>query len=91
MPFLCLYVATGEERTALIAIAANNAGRGINTATAYEYQALAGPAFDYEAEKSLIDQAYWWYPYPLEFRNSPHRKWLIREMGPPEYLSLIHI
>ena len=119
MPFLYLYAAMGEERTALIALAAHNAGRGINKATAYEYRALIDPAFDYEAEKSLIDQAYfragaaepdwsaangdylftyreydqlrssdmayWWFPYPLEFRNSPHRKRLMRELGLPEY------
>jgi len=118
-PFLFLYAATGEERTALIALTANNAGRGINKATAYEYRALTDPAFDYEAEKSLIEQAYfragaaepdfgptnsdylfiyrqydqlrisdlayWWFPYPLEFRNSPHRKRLMREIGMPEY------
>ena len=119
LPFLYLYVAMGEERTALIALAADNAGRGINKATAYEYRALSDPAFDYEAEKSLIDQAYflagatepefgpanpdflfnyrqydqlhhsdnpyWWFPYPLEFRNSPHRKRMMREIGIPEY------
>ena len=119
LPFLFFYVATGEERTALIAIAADNAAKGTNKATVYEYRALTDPAFDYEAEKSLIDQAYfragaaepelspehpdyllvyglygqlhgsdlayWWYPYPLEFRNSPHRKRLIRDMGQPEY------
>jgi len=119
MPFLYLYAAMGEERTALIAMAADNAGRGINKATAYEYRALTDPAFDYEAEKTLIDQAYfragevepdwdpahpdylfiyrqyeqlrsselayWWFPYPLEFRNSPHRKRMMREIGLPEY------
>jgi tetratricopeptide (TPR) repeat protein len=118
-PFLFVFVATGEERTALAAMAANNAGRGINKATAFEYRALADPAFDYKAEKALIDQAYfragaaepdwspanpdflflyrqydqlktsdlsyWWFPYPLEFRNSPHRKRMMREMGIPEY------
>ena len=36
VPFLFVCVATGEERTALAAIAAYNAGRGINKATAYE-------------------------------------------------------
>jgi adenylate cyclase len=119
IPFLYLYVATGEERTALIALAANNAARGTNKATAYAYRALTDPAFDYEAEKTLIDQAYfragaaepdfdpthpdylfiyrqydqlhdselsyWWFPYPLEFRNSPHRKRMMREIGLPEY------
>jgi TolB-like protein len=118
-PFLYLYVATGEERTALIALAASNAATGINNATAYEYRAMTDPAFDYEAEKTLIEQAYfrageaepefgpanpdfmfiyhqydqisltdlpyWWFPYPLEFRNSPHRKRLIREIGMPVY------
>ena len=118
-PFLHFYVATGKERTALIALAALNAGRGINKATAYEYRALTDPAFDYEAEKTLIDQAYfragaeepewaathpsflflyrqydqihesdlpyWWFPYPLEFRESPHRKRIMREMGMPDY------
>jgi TolB-like protein len=118
-PFLYFYAATGSERTALIAMAANNAARGINKATAYEYRALTDPAFDYEAEKTLIDQAYfpagaaepdwdptnpdylflyrqydqlrsselqyWWFPYPLEFRNSPHRKRMMREIGMPEY------
>ncbi len=116
-PFLHFYAATGQERTALIALAANNAAQGVNRATAYEYRALTDPAFDYEAEKTLIDQAYvragetepdfdfvhpnvlflyrqydqiqsndlpyWWYPYPLEFRSSPHRKRLIREVGLP--------
>jgi len=119
LPFLFLYAATGEERTALIALAADNAGRGINKATAYEYRAITDPAFDYHAEKTLIDQAYyragaaepdfdpshpdfqfiyrlydqlhsselsyWWFPYPLEFRNSPHRKRMMREIGLPEY------
>jgi TolB-like protein/Tfp pilus assembly protein PilF len=119
LPFLYLYVATGEERTALIALAAERAGRGINKSTPYEYRAFTDPAFDYEAEKSLIDQAYyragaaepefgpsntdylfvyrqydqlqraemqyWWFPYPLEFRESPHRKRMIREVGLPEY------
>ncbi len=116
-PFLYFYVATGEERTALIAIASYNAARGTNNATNYEYRALIDPAFDYEAEKTLIDQAYipagetntvfdpahpnyqfwyrqydqiqmndlpyWWFPYPLEFRDSPHRKRLMREAGCP--------
>ncbi len=118
-PFLYLYAATGRERSALIAIAANNAARGVNSATSYEYRALIDPGFDYEAEKALIDQAYfpagsaeaewgpwhadflfhyrqydriqgsdlsyWWFPYPLEFRNSPHRKRMMREAGLPEY------
>jgi TolB-like protein len=118
-PFLYLYLATGDERTALIALAAANAATGINNATAYEYRALSDPAFDYEAEKTLIEQAYvragevepefgpanpvylftyrqydqisrtdlpyWWFPYPLDFRNSPHRKRLMRDIGLPEY------
>jgi len=118
-PFLFVFVATGEERTALASMAANNAGRGINKATAFEYRALTDPAFDYQAEKALIDQAYyragaaepdfgpanpdflflyrqydqlktsdlsyWWFPFPLEFRNSPHRKRMMREMGIPAY------
>ena len=118
-PFLFLYMATGRERPALIALAANNAGRGIHKATEYEYRALTDPTFDYLAEKSLIEQAYypagdtvpvwepthpnylflyrqyeqlrssdlpyWWYPYPLEFRNSPHRKRIMREIGLPDY------
>jgi len=118
-PFLHVYAATGRGRTALIAFAAHNAGRGINKATDYEYRALTDPGFDYEAEKSLIDQAYypagstvpdidlthpnflflyrqydqirendlpyWWYPYPLEFRNSPHPKRMMREFGLPGY------
>jgi TolB-like protein len=118
-PFLFLYAATGREHAALMATAANNAGRGINKATAYEYRALTDPAFDYEAEKALVDQAYfpagetepewgpmspnflflyrqydqlrsselayWWFPFPLEFRNSPHRKRLMRELGLPAY------
>jgi len=29
--------------------------------------------------------SYWWFPYPKEFRNSPHRKRLIREMGLPDF------
>ena len=118
-PFLFYYLATGQERTALIAMAASNAARGVNNATNYEYRALTDPAFDYEAEKTLIEQAhipagetepnfdlrhpnflfiyrqydqiqridlpYYWFPYPLEFRDSPHRKRLIRELGLPEY------
>lgn len=118
-PFLYLFAATGEERAALMAMAGYNAGRGINSATVYEYRALMDPAFDYEAEKTLIDQAYfpagaaepewgpwhgdflflyrqyaqldasdlpyWWFPYPTEFRNSPHRKRLMREIGLPVY------
>jgi hypothetical protein len=100
-------------------LAAERAGGGINKATAYEYRALTDPAFDFEAEKTLIEQAYyrpgeaapvydrtqpdflfiyrqydqlrradmayWWFPYPLEFRDSPHRKRMMREMGLPEY------
>jgi tetratricopeptide (TPR) repeat protein len=31
------------------------------------------------------DNAYWWFPYPQEFRESPHRKRLMREVGLPEY------
>ena len=80
---------------------------------------MTDPAFDYEAEKMLIDQAYfaagdsepqyspadpdflfvyrqydqiritdlpyWWFPYPLEFRDSPHRKRMMRDAGLPEY------
>jgi hypothetical protein len=118
-PFLYLYIATGEERTALIALAAANAASGINKATAFEYRAMTDPAFDYDAEKTLIEQAYipagesepvigaaypdyllryrrydqmqsselayWWFPYPLEFRNSPHRKRLMQLTGLPEY------
>jgi len=118
-PFLHLYIATGEERTALIALAASNAASGINKATAFEYRAMTDPAFDYEAEKTLIEQAYipagesepvigasypdyllryrrydqlqsselayWWFPYPLEFHDSPHRKRLMRLTGLPEY------
>jgi TolB-like protein len=118
-PFLHFYAATGRERTALIAMAAYNAGRGINKATAYEYRALTDPTFDYQAERSLIRQAYvragatepewdethsgylflyrqydkiqrvdnafWWFPYPLEFRDSPHRKRIMRESGLLEY------
>ena len=118
-PFLFYYLAVGEERTALIAMAATNANRGINNATTYEYRALTDPAFDYEAEKTLIEQAYvpagetepsfnlehpnflfiyrqydqirridlpyYWFPYPLEFRESPYRERLIRDIGLPEY------
>jgi adenylate cyclase len=119
LPFLYLYVNTGREFTALASLAANNAARGINKATDYEYRALTDPAFDYEAEKMLIEQAYfpagesepelspndpdflfvyrrydqlavadlpyWWFPYPLEFHNSPHRKRLMRDAGLPDY------
>jgi len=119
LPFLYRYLATGRELAALSSIAANNAARGINKATPYEYQAMTDPAFDYEAEKMLIDQAYfaagdsepqyspadpdflfvyrqydqiritdlpyWWFPYPLEFRDSPHRKRMMRDAGLPEY------
>jgi hypothetical protein len=119
MPFLYLYANTGREFSALVSLAARNAAAGINKATAYEYRALTDPAFDYEAEKMLVDQAYfpagaleplwgpahpdflfvyrqydqirvndlayWWFPYPLEFRNSPHRKQMMRAVGLPEY------
>ena len=118
-PFMFRYIATGEQRTALIALAAVNAGRGINKATDYEYRAMTDPSFDFQAEKALIEQAYipagtavplfglthpdfqflyrqydqlqsselpyWWFPYPLDFRDSPHRKRLIREFGMPVY------
>ena len=118
-PFLFLYAATGRERAAILAMAAVNAGRGINKATPYEYRAMTDPTFDYKSEKALVDQAYfpagatepdwapthpnflflyrqydqlqtsdlayWWYPYPLEFRNSPHRKRLMRELGLPAH------
>jgi adenylate cyclase len=118
-PFLYLYAAQGERRSALNALSAFNAGRRTHRATVYEVRALMDPAFDYEAEKALIDQAYfpagsaearwgpwhgdflfhyrlydqidvielpyWWFPYPLEFRNSPHRKRLMREIGIPAY------
>jgi tetratricopeptide (TPR) repeat protein len=99
-PFVHFFMATGEEHTALMAMAAGNAARGVNNATVYEYRALTEPGFDYEAEKSLIDQAYfpagegeptwsdlsyWWLPYPLDFRNSPHRKRLIRDIGIYDY------
>jgi adenylate cyclase len=119
LPFLYLYVNTGREFTALASLAANNAARGTNKATDYEYRALTDPAFDYEAEKMLIEQAYfpagesepelspnhpdflfvyrrydqlavadlpyWWFPYPLEFHSSPHRKRLMRDAGLPDY------
>jgi TolB-like protein len=118
-PFLYVYVALGQEETALIALSAWNAAAGINGATPYEYRALTDPTFDYAAEKIRIDQAYfpagdatpawdpghadylfqyrqydrlqgselqyWWFPYPLDFRNSPHRKRLIRHIGMPEH------
>jgi TolB-like protein len=118
-PFLYLFVATGEERTALAVMSSYNAAQGTNRATAYEYRALVDPAFDYGAEKTLIDQAYfpagatepewgpwhndflfhyrqydqlhgndlpyWWFPHPVEFRSSPHRKRLIHEIGLPIY------
>ena len=29
--------------------------------------------------------AYWWFPHPEHFRNSPHRKRLIMELGLPDY------
>ena len=119
LPFLFFYAGTGEEHKALMAVAAYNAANGINKATPYEYQAMVNPAFDYTAEKTLIEQAYvrageaepswgawhgeylliyrqyeqissaesvyWWFPYPLEYRNSPHRKRLMRDIGLPEY------
>ncbi len=80
---------------------------------------MTDPAFDYQAEKTLIEQAYflagdaepvvsptypdyqfiyrqydllqtseqayWWFPYPVEYRDSPHRKRLMRLIGIPEY------
>ena len=119
LPFLYLLAATGEDRAVLMALASHNAAQGTNRATAYEYQALIDPAFDYSAEKTLIDQAYfpagatepewgpwhndflfhyrqydqldgndlpyWWFPHPLEFRNSPHRKRLMQQIGLPVY------
>jgi hypothetical protein len=118
-PFLFVYVANGQEETALISLAAWNAAAGTNTATPFEYAALTDPTFDYAAEKIRIDQAYYapgedvpvfdlshpdtlflyrqyhkiqktelqyfWFPYPQDFRESPHRKRMIREMGLPEY------
>jgi adenylate cyclase len=57
-PFLYLYVARGEEDKALLALAALNQGAGTNNATQYEYRALTDPTFDYAAEKTLVDQAY---------------------------------
>ncbi|MEJ2128728.1 MAG: hypothetical protein P8X81_07760 [Woeseiaceae bacterium] len=118
-PFFYVYIARGQEETALIATAAWNAGAGINNATRYEYRALTDPSFDYAAERIRVLQAYypagedapawnpahsdflfqyrqydqiqtpelqyWWFPYPLEFRESPHRKRMMRDMGLPEY------
>jgi TolB-like protein len=119
LPFLYYYLATGNEVAALAPMAARNAALGINMATNFEYRALTDPAFDYEAERTLIDQAYfpagasepvfdpthpdflflyrqydqlrgsdlpyWWFPYPLEFRDSPERKRLMRDIGLPAY------
>jgi TolB-like protein len=118
-PFFFVYAASGQEETALIAMAAWNAGAGTNNATPFEFRALTDPSFDYESEKIRIEQAYyvagedvpafdpshpdnlflyrrydkiertegqyWWFPYPQEFRSSPHRKRLMREAGLPEY------
>ena len=118
-PFWYVYVARGEPRTALVAFAAFNEAAGTNKATQYEYRALIDPAFDYNAERIRIEQAYfpagassplwsppsndflflyrqyerihqaqypyWWLPYPVEFRHSPHRKRLMRELGLQNY------
>lgn len=58
LPFLYLYVARGEVDKVLLARAAENAAAGTNNATNFEYRALTDPAFDYEAEKIRIEQAY---------------------------------
>ena len=118
-PFFYVYIARGQEEIALVAVAAWNAGAGINNATPYEYRAFTDPTFDFAAEKIRVELAYyragedapawspshsdylfqyrqydrirtpelqyWWFPYPSDFRESPHRKRMIREMGLPEY------
>jgi TolB-like protein len=36
---------------------------------------------NYEAIKKIPDSSFWWYPYPEDFRQSPHRKRMIRDFG----------
>ena len=58
------------------------------------YEASRGKALDWAAESyhafyfknyaAIIkspDSPFWWYPYPEDFRQSPHRKRMIRDFG----------
>jgi len=58
------------------------------------YEASTGKALDWTAENyhafyfknyaAIIeypDSPFWWYPYPEDFRQSPHRKRMIRDFG----------
>jgi hypothetical protein len=58
------------------------------------YEASTGKALDWTVENYYAfyfknyaaltdypDQPFWWYPYPEDFKQSPHRKRMIRDMG----------
>ncbi len=58
------------------------------------YEASTGKALDWTAEEyyafyfknyaAIIeypDSPFWWYPYPEDFKQSPHRKRMIRDFG----------
>ena len=36
---------------------------------------------NYAALTGYLDQPFWWYPYPNDFKGSPHRKRLLRDLG----------
>ena len=37
------------------------------------------------AELRSVNLPYWWFPYPLDWRESPHRKRLMRDIGLPDF------
>jgi hypothetical protein len=58
------------------------------------YKASTGKALDWTAEEyyafyfknyaAIIeypDNPFWWFPYPEDFKQSPHRKRMIRDFG----------
>ena len=58
------------------------------------YEAATGKALDWTAERYLAfyfknyaaitdypDAPFWWYPYPEDFKQSPHRLRMIRDFG----------
>jgi adenylate cyclase len=58
------------------------------------YEASTGKALDWTAENyhafyfknyaaiiNYPDSPFWWYPYPEDFKQSPHRKRMIRDFG----------
>jgi adenylate cyclase len=42
-------------------------------------------AFKNYAAIEHMDQQFWWFPYPTDFRQSPHRKELMRRFGFDQY------